>query len=287
MDLDRQADIANTTGDSQNMTVGRAFLYRAHSTALEAARAGGRAALAAYLQPLEAESKGPRDLVTNGDFAAQEAVLSCVRSAFPAHSILSEEGDFEGGESGYRWVVDPIDGTTNYYRRLPFFSVSVALQAGDEVVVGSVYDPLRDEMFSAMRGQGAYLNGEPIQAADTATLEEAVFSLGLSYDPDAMRAMLRLAAEVVPRCGCLRSLGSAALALSYIACGRLDAYLHPGLYDWDAAAGALILREAGGVMTDLHGKEWHFGSKETLAASPNVHAQLLRLLCAADGWDEA
>ena len=158
-----------------------AFLRLACQTAVAAARDGGCAALAARQHPLDMRHKGPRDLVTSGDLAAQEAVMRTLGATFPGHDIVSEEGNRAGDGSdghGFRWVVDPVDGTTNYYRGLPFFSVSVALVRDEELLVGVVCDPSRGEVFSAVRGQGACLDGRRIQVAGTATLEEAIFGLG-------------------------------------------------------------------------------------------------------------
>jgi myo-inositol-1(or 4)-monophosphatase len=259
------------------------FLRRALHAAMAAARAGGQAALRACADPLERTVKAPRDIVTNGDLAAQAAVLAEVSAAFPEHGVLSEEGSNSTGENGYRWIVDPVDGTTNYYRGLPFFSVSVALARGDEILAGAVYDPSREEMFAAALGQGASLDGAPAKAATTATLQECVFGLGLPYDVDETRRQLVAAQEIAPRCATLRTMGSAALALCYVACGRQDAYLHPYLHPWDAAAGVLILREAGGAVVDLEGRPWSFASREILATSPVVQAGLLRLVREAYG----
>jgi len=251
------------------------LLRQAYHTAMAAAMAGGRAALRIRLSPLTRTIKAPRDIVTGGDLAAQEAILTEIRGAFPSHGILSEEASAENGRPPFCWVVDPIDGTTNYYRGLPFYSISVALACEDELLVGAVYDPSRNEMFSGLHGGGAFLNGEAIHAAETEALGDCVFSLGLPYDVGDTCRMLDAGRQVIPLCACNRTLGSAALALSYIACGRLDAYLHPYLHPWDAAAGALILREAGGIMSDLEGRDWDFRTKECLGASPGVHAELL------------
>jgi len=254
------------------------FLHLAHNTALRAARAAGQAALAARSQVLQAHSKGPRDLVTNGDYAAQESAINTILASFPDHSILSEEGEGRRSDSPHCWILDPIDGTTNYYRGLPFYSVSIALEVDGETLVGAVYDPVRQEMFSAMRGQGAYCDGERIRVREITDLRECVFSLGLAYDTPSMERMLTATTQVVPLCSTLRELGSAALALSYIACGRLDAYMHPSLKPWDAAAGALILREAGGKMTNSQGHPWRADDGFSLAASPPIHDQLLELV---------
>jgi myo-inositol-1(or 4)-monophosphatase len=259
-----------------------AFLHLAVDVAIAAAQAGGRAAMRARQNPLECRDKGPRDLVTNGDLAAQEAVLGEIRGAFPDHGVLSEEGADSQGQNGYRWIVDPVDGTTNYFRGLPMFSVSVGLARDAELLAGAVYDPSRQETFHGASGMGAFLNGVPIQAADTDLPSQCLFGLGLPYDIEATRRQLAMARAVVPRCAAMRTLGSAALALCYVACGRLDAYVHPYLHPWDAAAGVLIVRQGGGIVGDLYGARWDFDSREIVATSPRVHQELLRLV--QDGY---
>jgi myo-inositol-1(or 4)-monophosphatase len=266
-------------GTTNAATTSRAaFLHLAYHTATAAALAGGRAARQACLTPLETAHKGRHDLVTNGDLAAERAVVDVIRAAFPDHGLLSEEGPSggTGGEDGgYRWVVDPVDGTTNYSRGLPFYSVSVALMEGDEYLVGAVYDPVRDEMFSAWKGGGAFLNGQPIQAGQADSLDDCVFSFGLSYSSEERAKVMEVSRHMAPLCLTARELGSAALALAYIACGRMDCYLHAHLMPWDAAAGKVILEEAGGLMTDLEGRPWTFATTATLAAGPRIHAVLL------------
>ncbi len=175
------------------------FLRRALHAAMAAARAGGLAALQACEDPLQRQLKAPRDMVTNGDLAAQAAVLAEVRAAFPEHGVLSEEGSDEAGEDGFRWIVDPVDGTTNYYRGLPFFSVSVALARGDDLLAGAVFAPSHGEMFAAALGQGAYLDGKPVRAAATRSIQDCIFGLGLPYDVDDTRRQLAAAYHIVPK----------------------------------------------------------------------------------------
>jgi myo-inositol-1(or 4)-monophosphatase len=257
----------------------RDLLFRAAHTAVVAAIAGGQAALRAWRPRLgKSEKSAPRDLVTDGDLAAQQAVCEEISRAFPGYEIVSEEGTFPGSMGELRWVVDPIDGTTNYYHGVPFFAVSVAFCAGDEPLAGAVYDPVRHELFTGVLGNGAYLNGARIEAPCLRGLEEVVFGVGLSYSSGEMGEFLQLAARVAPLCSCVRSLGSAALALSYIACGRMDCYLHPNLAIWDAAAGVLILREAGGLITGFDGQPWVLGNGPSLAANASIHRQLLEQL---------
>lgn len=254
-----------------------AFLRVAHHTAIAAALAGGRAALESCLNPLETTSKGIHDLVTNGDLASEKALVSILRTSFPQHALLSEEGLGAAG-NGLRWVVDPIDGTTNYARGLPCWTVSVGLMDGDEYLVGAVYDPVREEMFSAWKGGGAYLNGRPIRVRETSTLDDCLFSFGLSYDSHERAQIMAVSAHMAPICMSVRDLGSAALALAYVACGRMDCYFHSHLQPWDAVGGKVILEEAGGLMTDMAGQPWTFVTRGTLAAGPNIHQTLLDML---------
>ena len=255
-----------------------AFLHIAMSVAVAAAQAGGRAAARVREQPLEYKVKAPRDLVTNGDYAAQEAVLGVIGGAFPDHGVLSEEGAAAVSANGYRWIIDPVDGTTNYFRGLPFYCCSVGLARGEQLLAGAVYDPSLGETFHGAQGIGAFRDGEPIRAAETDAVDRCIFGLGVSYDADDARRQLTMAHAVVPQCATLRTMGSAALALCYIACGRQDAYIHPYLHPWDAAAGVLILRQAGGVASDIDGGDWDFTSREIVATSPHVHQELLRLV---------
>jgi len=254
-----------------------AFLRVAHHTAVAAALAGGRAALQACLSPLETASKAVHDLVTNGDLASEKALVSVLRTAFPQHALLSEEGHGAEGD-GLRWVVDPVDGTTNYASGLPCWTVSVGLMDGDDYLVGAVYDPVREEMFSAWKGGGAYLDGIPIRSRATTSMDDCLFSYGLSYSSAERAQVMAVSAYMAPICLSVRDLGSAALALCYVACGRMDCYFHSHLMPWDAAAGKVILEEAGGIMTDLGGRPWTFATRGTLAAGPLIHGPLLEVL---------
>lgn len=265
-------------GPDYVLSTGRdAFLRVTHHTAVAAALAGGRAALETCRNPLETTNKGVHDLVTNGDLASEKALVSVLRAAFPQHALLSEEGRAVAGE-GLRWVVDPVDGTTNYARGLPCWTVSVGLMDGDEYLVGAVYDPVHGEMFSAWKGGGAYLNGEPIRARETSTIDDCLFSFGLSYDSHERAQIMAVSAHMAPICMTVRDLGSAALALAYVACGRMDCYFHSHLMPWDAVGGKVILEEAGGFMTDLAGRPWTFATRGTLAAGPQIHKPLLDVL---------
>jgi len=219
-----------------------------------AARAGGRV-LQEWVGRFKATSKGPRDLVTEADHASQAEVRRVLLEAFPAHGFVGEEG--EGGRpplppgaaghsgSGTRWIVDPLDGTTNYVHGFPAYCVSIALADGDDLVVAAIYDPLRDECFTARRGGGARLNGEPITAARVDAPAEAVAAVSFpaQVTPDSPAIADFLA--VLPHAHSIRRTGSTALNLAYLACGRLHAFWVRRICCWDAAAGILIAREAG------------------------------------------
>jgi len=219
-----------------------------------AARTGGRV-LEAWRGRFTAISKGPRDLVTEADHAAQREVRRIVLTAFPDHGFVGEESETESptlapgqpghSGSGFRWIVDPLDGTTNYVHGFPAYCVSVALVDGDDVLVGAIYDPLRDECFTARRGAGAFLNGEPIATAPVTAIDQAVaavsFPAHVTRDAPAILDFL----AVVPHVQAIRRTGSTALNLAYVACGRLHAFWVRRICCWDVAAGVLIAREAG------------------------------------------
>jgi len=221
--------------------------------AVKAAKEAGAILKDRFSRSNRIESKGKRNLVTESDLLAEQSVLSTIREAFPDHNILCEESGNADTESDYRWIVDPLDGTTNYAFGIPIFCTSVALTLRDEVMVGVVYDPLRDELFTAQRGQGAFLNDEPIRVAGSRNLQTTVIGLDLGYDDSRTRQMLsRVTGFWSPEIT-FRLIGSAALGLTYVACGRIDMYLHRSIYPWDIASAILLVREAGGEVTDWQG----------------------------------
>jgi len=227
----------------------------------------------------EASYKGAVDLVTECDLAAQEILAGRLMGAFPDHGILAEEGLARPGRSGYRWVVDPLDGTTNYAHTFPVFSVSAALEERGRAVLGLVYDPMRDEMFSAREGLGAFLNGCRIRVSEISDLGKSLLATGFPYDVRTSsvnnidhwgRFLVR--AQAVRRCG------SAAMDLCYVACGRFDGFWELKLKPWDVAAGVLIVREAGGLVTGLDGGEHRLETADTLATNGLIHRAMLEVL---------
>jgi len=248
-------------------------------TAIEAAREAGRVLVERFGTPQEIRSKGLRDIVTTADLAAQAKAIEVIRSQYPDHDILSEESDqMPEGSSDYCWIVDPLDGTTNYSRGNPCFSVSIAVSYRGEVILGVIYDPLRDQLFRAQRGQYAYLNDHRIQVSAIKRLIDAIVGLGWAHKQEVRCQATQLAARIAPRVGTLRSIGSAALGLCCVAVGWTDAYFNLSLKPWDVAAASLIIREAGGTITDLAGQPWHLNSGGCLASNGLIHEAMLNML---------
>ena len=253
-------------------------------TAMEAARTAGRVIMDHYTRPLEVRSKGLRDLVTDVDLAAQEAIVRLITSRFPSHAILAEENLGSLDELGeYTWVVDPLDGTTNYASRFPVFSVSIGLAHHGELVMGVVYDPTRDHLFHAEAGQGAFLNGTQLRVSERKDLMRTIVAFDTPRKPELREMFLQLINHVAPRVGSIRAIGSAALAPCYVAAGWLDAYIHMRLSAWDAAAATVIVREAGGQASDLGGQPWSLETSSYLAGSRAFHPQMVTFLNEAIG----
>jgi myo-inositol-1(or 4)-monophosphatase len=249
------------------------------SAAREAARAAGRLLRANLAGRGEVSFKGAVDLVTVFDRQAQELVDGRLSAAFPEHGFLSEEDLDRPGTSGCRWVLDPLDGTTNFAHTLPIFSVSLALERQGDILLGVVYDPMRDEMFWAAEGDGAFLNGRPVRVSPVARLDRSLLATGFPYDIRESRlnnldhfTNFALRAQAVRRCG------SAALDLSYVACGRFDGFWELKLKPWDVAAGSLLIREAGGRVTDFDAGESDLFQPELAASNGLIHEEMLRVL---------
>ncbi len=247
-------------------------------TAVEAAQRAGSVIAERYPTERNAHFKGYRDLVTETDVTAQRAVLELVRKRFPAHAVLSEEE--EGGEigAGYTWVIDPLDGTSNFTHRVPIFAVSIGVLKRGEPFVGVVYDPLRDHLFVGRSGGGATLNGEPLHVSAISSVGEAIVGFDWARDDDLRQRVLRNVQRIVPRAHSVRVLGSAALGLTYVAAGWLSSYCHLALYPWDAAAAVLLVREAGGRCTTLDGAPYRVDESACLVTNGLIHDQMVSLL---------
>lgn len=257
-------------------------------TAILAAREAGSILLDNLKKPRQTKVKGLRDIVTDADVDAQQAIIEIIRAHFPHHAILSEESApglkdrTEAEGHPYTWIVDPLDGTTNYSRHLPYFCTSIALSHRGEVVLGVVYDPVHDHLFQAERGQGAYLNGERLQVSRVESLADALIGLDWARAQAEREAIAHLIARTALQVRALRTLGAAALGLCYVAAGWLDAYFHFSLKAWDAAAGTLIVREAGGAATDFTGHPWQIRSERCLVSNGLLHDEM-RSILTADG----
>jgi myo-inositol-1(or 4)-monophosphatase len=261
-------------------------------TAILAAREAGSILLENLKKPRRTKVKGPRDIVTDADVKAQRAIIEIIRSRFPNHDILSEESDpgskgqaaMKGGfdklttGSPYTWIVDPLDGTTNYSRRLPCFCTSIALSHQGEIILGVVYDPLRDDLFQAERGKGADLNGESLRVSQLESLADALIGSDWARAQAEREVVAQFLARMALQVRTLRTLGAAALGLCYVATGWLDVYFHFSLMPWDAAAGALIVQEAGGAATDFTGQPWQIHSRRCLASNGLLHDKMLSIL---------
>jgi myo-inositol-1(or 4)-monophosphatase len=223
------------------------------------------------------------DMVTEMDRAAERQIVATIRRQRPHDAIVGEEGTAEPGFTGVEWIVDPIDGTTNYLYAYPGFAVSIAAAVDGEVVAGVVVDPLHDEVFTAAKGAGAARNGEPINVSDRAELGQALVATGFSYEPERRRRQAEVLVQVLPAVRDIRRMGAAAVDLCSVGCGRVDAFYEKGLARWDYAAGALVAAEAGAVIADLAGGPP--SSAFTLAAAPEVFEPLRALLIAARAGD--
>ena len=252
--------------------------------AVRAARAAGDF-IVRHLDRLDTVSvseKGRNDLVSEVDRGAEERIVSIIRKAYPDHAILAEEsgrsaGKGEGAE--FEWIIDPLDGTMNFVHGLPHFCVSIAVRRGSVLEQGVIFDPVRQEIFSASRGGGAQLEGRRVRINPRKELRGALISTGMPFRQiDNLDNHLDAIRRLMPRCGAMRRTGSAALDLAYVAAGRLDGFWEMGLSPWDMAAGALMVREAGGIVTDEAGAQDFLESGNVIAAAPRVHAALIPIL---------
>lgn len=248
------------------------------SVAELAARAGGQVLLERFHAAREVRLKGLRDIVTDADTAAQDAIIAAIRQHFPEHGLLCEEGLSTHTDSDWVWVIDPLDGTVNYSRCLPNFCVSVAAIEGGQPTVGAVFDPLRDHLFAAERGAGASLNGQPLRVSSRADIAQAVIGLDWARLPAVRSQVIANLSRVAPVVGTMRALGSAALALCYVAAGWLDGYFHLALQPWDGAAAGLMIHEAGGALTTPSGTDWVYTLASCVASNGLIHSELLALV---------
>ena len=248
--------------------------------ALEATTTAGEIIRGGWDSDRQITFKGRADIVTDIDVAAEKAVLEILTSAFPQFGILAEESQPVAGESRYRWVVDPLDGTRNYAQSIPHFCTIVALAEGDDIVAGVVYDPVREETFTAAKGQGAFLNGAPITVSETTEIARSLLSFDLGYVDEKAGLAIDMLRSLWPGMYSVRMMGSAGLGLAYAASGRVDLFFHHSLSPWDVAAGLVLAEEAGGRVVDRQGNKAGLFTPSVICSSP---ALVEGFLAATDG----
>ncbi len=253
-------------------------------TALQAAWQAGDILLERFSRPKQLTMKGVRDVVTDADYAAQAVILDTIRRTFPEHEILAEEGvgsdDFAALGDTPLWVIDPLDGTTNYSRQFPIFCVSIGLVQSGVPILGVIHDPLRQQTFVAERGRGAEwltdtVDPTPLAVSPTPGLAQSVIGLDWSHDDDIRMRTLDALRPVALVCRSVRAIGSAALGLAYLAAGWIDGYFHFSMLPWDVAAGAVIAAEAGATLTTPDGRPWQFGEPRLVVSNARIHAEML------------
>lgn len=247
--------------------------------AAQAAREASKTILKSldYLKDLTIEEKGHHDFVSEVDKKAEQIIIDTLKKHYPDHGIIAEESGRQANDNTRQWIIDPLDGTANYLQGIPFFSVSIAFMENGKLTHGLVYDPVHQEMFSASHGQGAKLNGKRIRVNDKRKLEQSIIGTGFPFrDPDLSSDYLKTFKSLFTQSQDLRRLGSAALDLAYVACGRFDGYWEFHLNSWDIAAGALIVQEAGGIVCDFDGAESYLDSGNIAAANPKLLKPLLK-----------
>jgi myo-inositol-1(or 4)-monophosphatase len=250
------------------------------------ARQAGALLRGFYAKGVATEYKGDVDLVTEADRASEQLIVQKLKAAFPTHGVYGEEGTRSGMESEYRWYIDPLDGTTNFAHGFPAFCVVLGLEkratglaanADGEIVAGVIYDPLRDEMFSAEKGKGAWLNGKKISVSKTKSLQESLTATGFPSQKRHASPNIHFYQQMTLRSHGVRRAGSAGLDLAYVACGRLDGFWEFNLNPWDTSAGVLLVQEAGGTVTHFDGGKFTLDSREVLATNGLINAEMVHL----------
>lgn len=256
-------------------------------TAIAVAREAGALLNDFARQRIGFELKGDFDLVTAADRASEKLIVERLKAAFPDHSIVAEEGGGQQTGSEYCWYVDPLDGTTNFAHSFPVYNVSIGIEKAGVLVGGAVYDPTRDELFSAERGAGAYLNGERIRVSSATRLEDALVATGFPSRRRHQNVNVHFYYQLAMLTHGVRRAGAAAIDLCYVACGRLDAFWEFGLNPWDMAAGLIILEEAGGHATDMKGNPVHIRAPHLLTSNSILHTEMAQLFARIFAGDYA
>lgn len=248
---------------------------------MEAARLAGNYQRYRFNSQLDVDMKGDKDLVTEVDRESERLIVGHIREQFPEHSIVAEEGEYPPGTADFRWVIDPVDGTTNYAHGFPWFCSSIGLLQGDELVAGVIYNPVYDELFTASKGGGAFLNGCRLHVSGRAPLKSSLLGTGFPYDcaTDPANNFAGFIAFQKAARG-IRRAGAAALDLAYVAAGRLDGFWELKLKPWDVAAGTLLVREAGGVVTGFDGTPYDVFTNRIVASNGLIHDEMIAMLAA-------
>lgn len=227
---------------------------------------------------LKVTAKAGDELFSEVDIKAEQAIINTIHKSYPEHSIMAEESGFHEKNEEYVWIIDPLDGTTNYLHGFPYFSVSIAVKIKNRIEHAVVYDPLRHECFSASRGRGARLNDRRIRVSKQTQLSASLLGSGLTRHTALNQRYLPAFESLIGKCAGMRRTGSAALDLAYVASGRLDGFWEFGLRPWDIAAGILLVREAGGMVSDMHGGDTYLKEGNVVAGTPKVFKSLLQTL---------
>lgn len=290
----RELELAHTAGHSRGCKIfalsfrcsgiTRERSYRLLNFAVQTARDAGRILAERLGRALQVSNKGAIDLVTEADLASERLIIDRIKSHYPRHSILAEESgatngvEFVPGKSEWKWIIDPLDGTTNYAHGYPCFCVSIGLEREGKIEVGVVYDPMRDEVFAAERGSGATLNDRKMRVSSVDDLNSAMLCTGFPYNVRERADFTRQFANFTMAAQAVRRDGSASLDLAYLACGRFDGFWEEGLRPWDIAAGILLVEEAGGRITDFKGGPVDLYNPLTLASNGLIHDAMLKVL---------
>lgn len=247
--------------------------------ACRAAKVAGALQKQKWATELQVEFKNEINLVTEVDKLSEQMIIAELSQAYPDHDILAEEGFGQRKDSIYKWIIDPLDGTTNFAHGYPLWCVSIALECQGKIVVGVVYDPLKDELFTAIKGQGAFLNGLPIRVSKHADLRKALMATGFAYNlRETTHNNFTQFTDMLMQAQSVRRDGVAALDLCYVACGRYDGYWELNLFPWDMAAGLLLVTEAQGTVTRFDGTAFGVYDKEICATNGKIHAQVMNVL---------
>ena len=246
----------------------------------EIARGAGRIQMEHRGEIRRVEYKGDNDIVTDVDKRCEEYIVKGLGELFPDDDILAEEGSNKGGKGGRRWIIDPLDGTVNYTHGFPFFAVSIGLEQHGDLTLGVIFDPNRDELFTATKGHGAFVNGERISMSKEATLDRSLLATGFAYSARRETGFDNLDhfASFAKRSRAVRRPGSAAIDLAWLACGRIDGFWELYLKPWDMAAGVCIIREAGGLVTSFDGSPYDLYGTEILASNGRIHDEMMDIL---------